>query len=87
MADPIKVLLVDDHAVVRSGLGAVLMTNDDMVLVGEAGNGQEAIKFCEKNSAGRDINGPHDAGHGWCRRHYRYPSALASHQRDRFDQL
>jgi NarL family two-component system response regulator LiaR len=49
MADPIKVLLVDDHAVVRSGLGAVLMTNDDMILIGEAGNGQEAINFCEKN--------------------------------------
>jgi NarL family two-component system response regulator LiaR len=46
---PIKVLLVDDHAVVRSGLGAVLMTNDDMVLIGEAGNGQEAITICEKN--------------------------------------
>ncbi|HSW58567.1 MAG TPA: response regulator transcription factor [Dehalococcoidales bacterium] len=48
MAGPIKVLLVDDHAVVRSGLGAVLMTNEDMVLIGEAGNGQEAIRFCEK---------------------------------------
>ncbi len=44
----IKVLLVDDHAVVRSGLGAVLMTNDDMELVGEANNGQEAIQLCEK---------------------------------------
>jgi two-component system, NarL family, response regulator LiaR len=45
---PIKVLLVDDHAVVRSGLGAVLMTNDDMELVGEANNGEEAIRLCEK---------------------------------------
>ena len=45
---PIKVMLVDDHAVVRSGLGAVLMTNDDMILVGEAGNGEEAIRLCEK---------------------------------------
>jgi len=45
---PIKVLLVDDHAVVRSGLGAVLMASDGLELVGEASNGQEAIKFCEK---------------------------------------
>jgi two-component system, NarL family, response regulator LiaR len=45
---PIKVLLVDDHAVVRSGLGAVLMSYDDMSLVGEAGNGEEAVKLCEK---------------------------------------
>ncbi len=49
MTEVIKVLLVDDHAVVRSGLGAVLMTNDDMTLIGEASNGQEAIRFCEKH--------------------------------------
>jgi two-component system, NarL family, response regulator LiaR len=43
----IKVLLVDDHAVVRSGLGAVLLTHDDITLVGEAGNGEEAIRLCK----------------------------------------
>jgi NarL family two-component system response regulator LiaR len=48
MGDPIKVMLVDDHAVVRSGLGAVLLSYDDLTLVGEAGNGQEAVKLCEK---------------------------------------
>ncbi len=42
----IRILLVDDHAVVRSGLGAVLMSNDDMTLVGEAANGAEAVKLC-----------------------------------------
>ncbi len=44
----IKVLLVDDHSVVRSGLGAVLMSFEDMTLVGEAGNGEEAVRLCEK---------------------------------------
>src|SRR5512136_2888306 len=44
----IRVLLVDDHAVVRSGLGAVLLSYDDMILVGEASNGEEAIRLCEK---------------------------------------
>ena len=34
---PIRVLLVDDHAVVRSGLAAFLMAFDDLVFVGEAG--------------------------------------------------
>jgi NarL family two-component system response regulator LiaR len=50
MADSaqIRVMLVDDHAVVRSGLGAVLLTNDDMVLVGEAGNGEEAVRLAGK---------------------------------------
>jgi NarL family two-component system response regulator LiaR len=47
-SEPIKVLLVDDHAVVRSGLGAVLLSYDDLTLAGEAGNGEEAIRLCEK---------------------------------------
>ncbi len=44
----IRVLLVDDHAVVRSGLGAVLAAMDDMQLAGEASNGQEAVLACER---------------------------------------
>ena len=44
----IRVLLVDDHAVVRSGLGAVLAAFDDMQLAGEASNGQEAVQACER---------------------------------------
>ena len=47
-ADPIRLLLVDDHAMVRSGLTAFLMINDDMKLVAEAGSGQEAIRQCER---------------------------------------
>lgn len=44
---PIRVMIVDDHAVVRSGLGAFLLAYDDLELVGEAGNGQEALRLCE----------------------------------------
>lgn len=44
---PIRVMLVDDHAVVRSGLSAFLMVFDDLELVGEASNGKEAIRMCE----------------------------------------
>jgi len=40
----IKVLLVDDHNVVRSGLAAFLMAFDDLDLVGEANNGEEAVR-------------------------------------------
>jgi NarL family two-component system response regulator LiaR len=47
-SQPIKVLLVDDHTVVRSGLTAILMVADDIVLAGEASTGEEAIRFCER---------------------------------------
>jgi NarL family two-component system response regulator LiaR len=40
-------MLVDDHAVVRSGLSAFLLAFDDLELVGEASNGAEAIRQVE----------------------------------------
>jgi NarL family two-component system response regulator LiaR len=43
---PIRVLLVDDHAVVRSGLGAFLLAFNDLELVGQAGGGEEAVRLC-----------------------------------------
>ena len=43
---PIRVLLVDDHAVVRSGLAAFMMVYDDMDFCGEAADGREAIEKC-----------------------------------------
>ncbi len=42
-ADLIRVLLADDHAVVRAGLKAVLGTAKDIDVVGEARNGREAV--------------------------------------------
>jgi two-component system, NarL family, response regulator LiaR len=43
---PIRVLIVDDHAMVRSGLRDFLMVYDWMEPVGEAQNGVEAVDFC-----------------------------------------
>ena len=45
---PIRVMLVDDHAVVRSGLSAFLLAYDDLELVGEAADGAEAVRMCER---------------------------------------
>ena len=45
---PIRVMIVDDHAVVRSGLGAFLMAFDDLEMVAEAGSGEQAIKLCSQ---------------------------------------
>jgi NarL family two-component system response regulator LiaR len=41
----IRILLVDDHAVVRSGLSKFLMVNKDLELVGEASDGIEAVQM------------------------------------------
>lgn len=43
----IRVLLVDDHNVVRSGLAAFLHAFDDLELVGEASSGKEAVRKVE----------------------------------------
>jgi NarL family two-component system response regulator LiaR len=45
-AKRIRVMLVDDHAMVRSGQRLFLSTYDDLEIVAEAGDGQEAIDLC-----------------------------------------
>ena len=44
---PIRVMIVDDHAVVRSGIRFSLLAFDDLVLVAEAENGKQAVALCE----------------------------------------
>lgn len=43
---PIRVLIADDHEVVRRGLSFALAAHDDLLLVGEAADGQEAAAAC-----------------------------------------
>ncbi|MCB0037844.1 MAG: response regulator transcription factor, partial [Anaerolineales bacterium] len=44
MSDKIRVLLADDHDVVRRGLQALIESEDDMEVVGTAANGEEAVQ-------------------------------------------
>jgi two-component system, NarL family, response regulator LiaR len=48
MDTDIKVLLVDDHEMVRIGLAAVLSTEDGIEVVGEASNGEEGIRLAQE---------------------------------------
>lgn len=45
---PIKLLIADDHAVVRKGLSMVLHLEPDIEIIGEAGNGYEALAIANK---------------------------------------
>ena len=44
----IKILIADDHLIIRQGLRLILETENDFELVGEASDGIEALKLCKK---------------------------------------
>ncbi|HEY5595852.1 MAG TPA: DNA-binding response regulator, partial [Candidatus Bipolaricaulota bacterium] len=41
---PIRILIVDDHTVVRKGLKALMLTEPGLQVVGEAADGEEAVR-------------------------------------------
>ncbi len=54
-SQPIRVLLVDDHAMVRRGLETFLQVFDDLELAGEASTGEEAIQQCAELASLPDV--------------------------------
>ena len=46
--DTIRVLIVDDHSMVRTGLATFIQIKPDLELVGEARDGQQALHMCER---------------------------------------
>ena len=47
MANPIRILLADDHALLRQGTAELLRREADLKVVGEASNGEQAIELCQ----------------------------------------
>ena len=68
-ATPIRVVLVDDHAVIRAGLEQLLAGTDDIEVVGTAANGAEALDGRPRDPARRRTDGPADARGRRRRRH------------------
>ncbi|MFU8771602.1 MAG: response regulator transcription factor [Anaerolineales bacterium] len=50
-SDKISIIMVDDHAIVRQGLRAFLQSKADMEVIGEASNGEEAIRKAARGEA------------------------------------
>lgn len=48
MTDKIKILIAEDHETVRQGLKLIVESQDDLQVVGEAGDGREAIRLAEE---------------------------------------
>lgn len=48
MTDKLKILIAEDHETVRDGLKLIVESQDDMEVVGEAGDGREAIRLAEE---------------------------------------
>lgn len=46
MSDPIRILVADDHLIIRQGLRLILETEPGFELVGEAADGAEAVRLC-----------------------------------------
>src|SRR5687768_10236486 len=46
--EPVRVVLVDDHAMLRAGLKALLATTPDVMVVGEASSGDDAVPVVQR---------------------------------------
>ena len=82
---PVRVALVDDDALVRSGLSMIFEGTDQVSVVAEAGDGQEALAAVDRARAGRGADGHPDARHGRAGRHRaaaRPPAPARGHRAD-----
>jgi len=50
LQQPIRVLIVDDHAILRAGVREMLADEDDLMVVGEAGSAEEALQLLESGT-------------------------------------
>jgi DNA-binding NarL/FixJ family response regulator len=68
--DPIRIVLIDDHEVVRAGITAMIDAQDDMEVVGEAGTAEDGVRrvgYDEPDVVVLDVRLPDGSGVESCR--------------------
>ncbi|MCA9992221.1 MAG: response regulator transcription factor [Anaerolineales bacterium] len=48
MTAPVRIVIADDHPLIRSGMKSIVISEPDMILVGEANNGDDVRQLCEE---------------------------------------
>ena len=66
-SERLRVLIVDDHALVRNGIADFIFSFDRMEPVGEVRNGAQAVEFCATHEVDVVLDGSGHARHGWHR--------------------
>jgi DNA-binding NarL/FixJ family response regulator len=61
----IRIVIADDHAVVAEGLRSLINAQDDMEVVGLAGNGRDAVRLASGDAGGHGGHGQCDARVEW----------------------
>ena len=79
----IRVLLVDDHALVRNGLSSVLRYHTELQVVGEAADGQEAVALAAALKPDVVVDGRQHASNGRCGSVEAHQAGVAGDGRDR----
>ena len=54
---PVRIVIADDHRILRAGLKTLLSSDPDIQVVGEATNGEEALKAAKALQAGCSVDG------------------------------
>ncbi len=70
---PIRILIVDDHPIMRVGVAALVATSKEMVVAGQVGTGEEAIEQHALLKPDVTLDGPAPAGDKRCGNHSPHP--------------
>ena len=65
MSNKLRIIIAEDHKTVREGIKLLVNAQDDMEVIGEAGDGEAVLVACVQVGSGYRPNGYFDAGTKW----------------------